>query len=79
MQISRRNFLQTALGVGAASAFSFPLFDVPQALADEAKKIVAQAMGSDDKKRARRARLTAFFAGAAAALAVFAVVLLIVR
>jgi len=48
-------------------------------LADEAKKIVAQAMGSDDKKRARRARLTAFFAGAAAALAVFAVVLLIVR
>ncbi|MBQ9813917.1 MAG: metallophosphoesterase [Thermoguttaceae bacterium] len=38
MPISRRNFLQTALGVGAASAFSFPLFDVPQALADEAKK-----------------------------------------
>ncbi|MBR3639274.1 MAG: hypothetical protein IKN50_01575 [Clostridia bacterium] len=48
-------------------------------IAREAKKIVEQATGDGAVKRGTRGKLTAFLAGAAAALAVFAAVLLIVR
>lgn len=48
-------------------------------LADEAKKIVAQATGSEEKRKGRKEKLIAFIAGAAVALSVFAAVLFIVR
>ena len=48
-------------------------------IADEAKRIVEQATEGGASAKGKRGKLTAFIAGAAVALAVFAAVLLIVR